>query len=102
MEPQPSIAWSDKEDALNAGAGCGRVQANGATLTEVSLQLSEDELIGGPPLTGQEFYYMIEDAQGQNIRTDFWVLARSPIPDREKNIRWIVHLRRYEPAQVIV
>lgn len=97
LDPQPLVKFTDTPDRLDPGAGCGRVAAGFATLREVSLQMSEDELF--PVLTaGQEFYYAIEDAQGQSISTDYWIPTRKPSPDREKDIGWVVYLRRYEPG----
>lgn len=97
LDPQPLVVFSSTDDRLSPSAGCGRVEAGFCTLREVSLQMTEDELY--PTLTaGQEFYYEISDAQGQSIATDRWVATAKPTPDREKDIGWVVRLRRYEPG----
>jgi hypothetical protein len=96
LDPQPLVAFGESEDRLSVGAGCGRVEHGSAVLTEVSLTLTEAEL--HPVLSaGQESYYAIDEAQGQEIASTYWVPSSKPITDRERDMVWVVRLRRYEP-----
>jgi hypothetical protein len=97
LDPQPQVVFSGGMDRLSADAGCGRVETGNARLFEVSLQLTEAELYPDQA-AGVEFYYQIEDAQGQGIATSQWIPTNNPTPDREKTLGWIVDLRRYEPT----
>lgn len=72
---------------------CGLDEAGAVTLREVDLRYTEDELDGRPIAGHEEFFYRIDDGQGQSIRSRSFQLARPPFPDREESIGWIVHLR---------
>lgn len=100
LEPQPRVQFGEEPDRLGPDFGCGRVESGTATLTEVSLQLTEDEL-HPIPAAGVEFYYEISDAHGQSIATTYWIPVSNPTPDREMTLGWIVRLRRYEPAATL-
>lgn len=99
LDPQPHVSWDARDYRLDPNAGCGLVDAGYCTLREVSLTLTEDELLGSPIASGDEVYYRISDAQGQSIETTYWVVTGTPEPDREKDIGWIVKLRRYEVSE---
>lgn len=96
LSPQPHVFWDSREFRLSPDAGCGLVDAGNCTLKEVSLTYTESDLLGISLNAGQEFYYRISDAHGQGIATTYWIPSATPIPDREQDIGWIVHLRRYE------
>lgn len=99
LDPQPMVDWDGRENRLDQRAGCGLVDAGFCTLSEISLTLTEDELLGLPRAAGRECYYRIADAHGQSIETTFWVPIATPEPDRERGIGWIVRLRRYEVSE---
>lgn len=65
-------------------------------LKEVSLKLTEEELTGGDLSAVEEFFYKISDAHGQQLGARYYVLTQTPFPDREKDIGWILRLRRVE------
>ena len=99
LDPQPSVTWDERDYRLDPNAGCGLVDAGFCTLREVSLTLTEAELLGTPLAAGVESYYRITDAHGQGIQTTYWVVTGTPEPDREKDIGWIIKLRRYEVSE---
>lgn len=72
---------------------CGLDEAGVVVLSEVDLRYTEDDLDGHPIAANAEWFYRIDDGQGQSIRSRTFQLARPPIPDREKDIGWEIHLR---------
>lgn len=96
MSPPPLVTLGSPRTRLEP---VGRMETGRATLTEVSLTFTEAELTGRPLSPGEEFYYRIEDNQGQGVRTTTWVISENPIPDREKDIGWIVELTRYQAIE---
>ncbi len=82
---------------------CGIDEAGIILLHEVSLTYTEEELSGifGDGATGldkdtQQFLYKLTDAHGQKIEARYYLLNRVPVPDRIKNIGWIVELKKAE------
>ncbi len=67
-------------------------------LKEVSLTYTEAELTGGhqphDDLEGQELFYELVDGNGQELEARRFILDAPPFPDREKDIGWVVKLRR--------
>lgn len=76
----------------------GKTEEGSVTLREVSLTYTEAELTGGTIGKTVEWFYKLVDAQGQQIQPRYFVLSRPPIVDREKDIGWIVFLKRAEIA----
>lgn len=73
----------------------GRIEEGTVKLTEISLAgYQEDDLTGGTLDSNVEFFWALEDAQGQGIRKRYYVLAAPPFADREKTLGWVVYLRR--------
>ncbi len=99
LSPQPMVDWANRDYRLGPTVGCGLTDAGECTLSEVSLTLTESELLGLPREMGKETYYRLSDAHGQGIATTHWVPAGVPEPDRERGIGWIVKLRRYETVE---
>lgn len=99
LDPQPMVDWEGRRDKLDRRAGCGLVDAGACSISEVSLTLTESELLGLPRAMNRECYYRISDAHGQGIAPTFWVPDGTPTPDRERGIGWIVHLRRAEISE---
>jgi hypothetical protein len=65
-------------------------------LKEVSLTYTEQDLTGGTLADNQEFYYRLTDANGQGIAPRYFIPDKQVRPDRDKDIGWIVRLRRAE------
>jgi hypothetical protein len=70
----------------------GRDEQGGATLTEISLQYTEDDLTGGTLGDDEEFYYRVTDLRGQALSVNFYVVTAPPSTDRQKDIGWVVSL----------
>lgn len=102
LDPPPLVNWEGRAFVLDPMRGCGLTEVGECMLAEISLTLTEAELLGtadgglGP---ARECYYRISDAHGQEIRPTFWVLAAPPTPDRERGIGWMVKLRKYEAQE---
>lgn len=72
---------------------CGIDEVGIIRLREVSLQYAEEELAGPVLQAGQEFFYKITDGQGQLIRDRYWVIYKTPVPDRNLDLGWTIELR---------
>lgn len=75
---------------------CGVSEAGMIRLREISLEYAEHELLGPTLVAGQEWFIKITDAQGQLIRDRYWIIAKTPIPDRNLDIGWTMELRLAE------
>lgn len=97
VSPPPKVSFENNREALHYEAeSIGRTEEGECNLTEVSLQYSESDLTGSPIAANEEFYYRITDAHGQQIKTRYFVPDQPPRPDREKDIGWVISLRRVE------
>jgi hypothetical protein len=74
--------------------GAGREEEGPITISEISLTYSEDQLIPKSLGPGEEFYYRLTDAQGQNLPSRHYVPMGPPNPDREGSVGWVLTLSR--------
>lgn len=75
----------------------GKFEEGTLIISEISLaNYQEDDLTGGDIPANQEFFWVLQDAWGQGIRSRAYVLQAPPQPDRLKSIGWIVKLRRVD------
>jgi hypothetical protein len=96
--PPPRVVLTDTHNLTEGG-----LQETGtAELHEVSLAASEADLLGFPVAANEEFFYVLRDALGQGVSTRLYIPQDHPWPDREKEIGWIVKLRRVDlPPNVV-
>lgn len=90
LTPKPKVEPYKTQYELET---CGIDEAGVVMLREISLTYTEAEIIGPTLTAGQEWFIKITDAQGQAIADRYWVIAKPPFPDREKDIGWKVELR---------
>ncbi len=88
--PQPLVSY----DLVNELTPAGIEDAGTITLSEVSLTYTEAELDGSVLLPTQQWYYVLRDAHGQEMRDRYFGLKDPPRPDRINTIGWIVKLIR--------
>jgi hypothetical protein len=77
---------------------CGIDEAGVVRLTEVSLANTYQDLVGHAPdqdlEPGVERLFLLRENYGQAQPDRLFVLDRSPGPDREKTIGWVLWLRK--------
>ena len=95
MDPTPLFVDENKWRLMSHG----RDEVGDAALMEVSLTYTEAELSGGTIADNEEFYYKLVDLRGQGHPDQFYTVAESPTVDRERNIGWMVKLRRAQVTE---
>jgi hypothetical protein len=92
LRPQPRVAmWNGLKYVQ---AQCGIRELGDVMLTEVSLTYSEGQLTGQPLARNVEIFYAIGEANGQASALRLWMLTAPPFIDRERDMGWVLHLRR--------
>jgi hypothetical protein len=87
--PAPDVVLEDTHELTPGG-----LQASGtATLHEVSLTYTQNQLLGEPLANNEEFHYLVVDGLGQGISRRLFIPADHPTPDREEGIGWDVKIR---------
>ncbi|HSR79093.1 MAG TPA: hypothetical protein VLN57_21145 [Xanthobacteraceae bacterium] len=96
LRPQPRVkVW----DGLQfTQAICGIRELGDVKLTEVSLTYTDADLTGQPLARNQEMFLAIGEANGQGSPLRVWCHTQPPFIDREKDMGWVLHLRRVEAA----
>ncbi len=96
LRPQPRVkVW----DGLQfTQAICGVRELGDVKLTEVSLTYTDADLTGQPLARNQEMFVAIGEANGQASPLRVWGHTQPPFIDRERDMGWVLHLRRVEAA----
>lgn len=94
LRPQPRVKiW----DGIRwVAAVCGIRELGEVRLTEVSLTYTEEQLTGQPLDKNQACFLAIAEAHGQGSETRLFGNTRPPFIDREKDMGWVLSLRRVE------
>jgi len=92
--PQPELLSRGPDGRLRP---CGLEEEGDIIVRGISLTFTEAELYSPPPgvpaTERQEFFWRLEDAHGQSLRSRDYVPSGPPFPDR-KRICWSIPLRR--------
>lgn len=96
LRPQPRVRQWDGLRYVQAT--CGINELGDVKLTEVSLTYTEAQLTGKPLNKNQEAFIAIGDAHGQASPIRLWGHTQPPFIDREKDMGWVLWLRRVEAA----
>jgi len=98
LDPQPKVnIWERQNGRRYELDKCGLDEAGEIMLTEVSLTYTQAELDGGGALSrNQEFFLKLTEAHGQASRTAYFIHTKVPYVDREKDMGWVLWLRRVE------
>lgn len=94
LRPQPRVAMWDGLRYVQAT--CGIRELGDVKLTEVSLTYTDAQLSGQPLGAKQESFIALGEAHGQASPLRLWTLTAPPFIDREKDMGWVLHLRRVE------
>lgn len=94
LRPQPKVhVW----DGLRyVQAVCGIEELGEVKLTEVSLTYTHAQLTGKPLAANQEAFIGLGEAHGQGQPVHLFTYARPPYVDREKDMGWVLVLRRVQ------
>ncbi len=92
LTPSPRVRFTKGLEFVMEAAG--RREDGPCRLEEVSLAFSEDQLSPVGLTAGQEFYYVLTDAKGQNIAPRYYSVDGPLIADREETIGWVINLVR--------
>lgn len=102
LVPSPRVQLVDHHHHELAEGGLQEVGM--AVLTEISLTYSESQLIGGTHgdlIAREEFYWRFDDKLGQGVVQRVYIPQDHPFPDREKDIGWMIKLRRDDARNVV-
>lgn len=96
LRPQPRVSmWNGLKYVQ---ATCGIRELGDVMLTEVSLTYTDAQLTGQPLAKNQEAFIAIGEAHGQASPLRLWGHTAPPFIDRERDMGWVLHLRRVEAA----
>lgn len=91
ITPAPRVlTWDGYEFDLTHG---GIVSKGELKLTEVSLTYTHTEITGGTLAQNVQWFIRIDEGHGQGQPSRYYVHAKPPFPDREKDIGWVIWLR---------
>lgn len=96
LRPQPRVKMWDGlrfEQAV-----CGVRELGDVKLTEVSLTYTEAQITGQPLAANREILYAIGEAHGQATSLRTWAFSQPPFIDRERDMGWVLWLRRAEAS----
>jgi hypothetical protein len=89
LVPDPDVVLEDTHSLTPGG-----LQATGtATLHEVSLAYSQNQLLGEPLANNEEFHFLVVDALGQGIARRLFIPQDHPVTSRDKELGWSVKIR---------
>ena len=99
IRPQPDVVLGQvqSEEVSYRLEQAGIDEVGGLVLQEVSLTYTDEQLTGGDLKPNQQFFYRLDEAQGQGQPSRWFVLGKPPVVDRAKTMGWIVYLRRTSP-----
>lgn len=92
MLPQPLVSFDLRSELTPAGVD----EKGTIKLSEVSLTYTEAELNGQPVGALENFYYLLREGHGQEMRDRYFGLMDPPWPDRINTIGWVLTLIRQE------
>lgn len=96
LRPQPRVRmWNGLRFVQ---ATCGIRELGDVMLTEVSLTYSAEQLDPRSLRANQEIFFAIGEGNGQLSPMRVWANAAPPFIDREKDMGWVLNLRRVEAA----
>lgn len=96
LRPQPRVKmWNGLKFVQ---AVCGIRELGDVQLTEVSLTYTDGDLTGQPLAANQEMFIAIGEANGQGSPLRVWAHTVPPFIDRERDMGWVLSLRRVEAA----
>ena len=95
IDPQPLVdVWTGLRFELSR---CGLDEVGEIRLREVSLTYTEAELVGVQPLAiNQRWLIRLSEAHGQLNDDKYFIHAKPPFVDREKDMGWVMWLRASE------
>lgn len=96
LRPQPRVNHFNGVKYVQAT--CGIRELGDVMLTEVSLTYTDAQLTGQPLTARQDLFYVLGEAHGQASPLRLWALTAPPFIDRERDMGWVLHLRRVEAA----
>jgi hypothetical protein len=89
LTPPPDVVLEDTHSLTPGG-----LQATGtATLHEVSLSYTQNQLLGEPLAYNEEHQFLVVDALGQGIARRLFIPQDHPMTDRTDGIGWDVKIR---------
>lgn len=96
LRPQPRVKmWNGLRYVQ---ATCGLRELGDVQLTEVSLTYTAEQLDPQTLRANQEIFFAIGEANGQGSPIRVWGHTAPPFIDREKDMGWVLNLRRVEGA----
>lgn len=96
LRPQPRVKMWDGLQFVQAI--CGVRELGDVKLSEISLTYTDADLTGQPLARNQEMFIAIGEANGQASPLRVWAHTQPPFIDRERDMGWVLHLRRVEAA----
>lgn len=96
LRPQPRVRQWDGVRLQQAA--CGVRELGDVRVTEVSLTYTDAQITGQPLRANQEIFYAIGEAHGQGSPLRVWAFSQPPFVDREKDLGWVLWLRRAEAS----
>lgn len=94
LRPQPRVKLWDGLRFVQAT--CGIRELGEIRLTEVSLTYTQADLTGQPLTKMQESFIALGEANGQASTTELFAHTAPPFIDRERDMGWVLSLRRVE------
>lgn len=99
ITPSPAVAFDDTHRFDLRPTG--RDEEGEVKISEISLaRYVEEDLMPYKVDQNVEFFWRLDDGQGQSIRSRAYKPIKPPMADREKTIGWTVSLRRAEGVQL--
>jgi hypothetical protein len=96
LRPQPRVMmWNGLKYVQ---ATCGIRELGDVELREISLTYTEEQLDPRTLAKNQELFYAIGEANGQGAALRLWNVTAPAFIDRERDMGWVLHLRRVEAA----
>lgn len=95
IDPTPEVRLSPSGLEYRPAPG-SRMEEGQLELHQVSLTYTEEELRGPALDVTDEWFYRIVDKRGQLWQARRFVLASPPVPDRVREMGWILRLSRVD------
>lgn len=96
LRPQPRVMmWNGLKYVQ---ATCGLRELGDVELREVSLTYTDEQLDPKGLAKNQELFYALGEANGQGSPLRLWTVTAPAFIDRERDMGWVLHLRRVEAA----
>lgn len=94
LRPQPRVKLWDGFRYVQAT--CGIRELGEIRLTEVSLTYTQADLTAQPLTKQQETWIALSEANGQGSTLELFAHTAPPFIDRERDMGWVLSLRRVE------